>query len=90
MKKFNKNIITFAAGFLFVAAISSDPIIHEHFEDIHSSVECNHCENKTLDTAQSQAKIAKVSLTESRSDKLEKDLFSSYFHSFKSRAPPKT
>ena len=48
MKKFNKNIITFAAGFLFVAAISSDPIIHEHFEDIHSSVECDLCENKTL------------------------------------------
>ena len=90
MKKFNKNIITFAAGFLFVAAISSDPIIHEHFEDIHSSVECDLCENKTLDTAQSQAKIAKVLLTESRSNKLEKDLFSPYFHNFKSRAPPKS
>lgn len=89
MASFNKNIITFAAGLLFVFAISSDPIIHEHFEDIHSSVECEFCENKTLDTAQSQAKISKVLLTESRSNKLEKDFFSQYFHNFKSRAPPK-
>jgi len=90
MKRFNKNIITIAASFLFVAAISSDPLIHDHFEDIHSSVECEFCENKTLDTAKTQLKVAKVLLSETKSDEIEKNFFSPYFYNFKSRAPPKT
>ena len=90
MKRLNKNIITFAASFLFVAAISSDPLIHDHFEDIHSSVECEFCENKTLDTAETQLKVAKVLLSETKSNEIEENFFSPYFYNFKSRAPPKT
>ena len=89
MEGLNKNIITFAASFLFVAAISSDPLIHDHFEDIHSSVECDFCENKTFDGSNTQLSVIKVYISEVKNDEIEEDYFSPNFQNFQSRAPPK-
>ena len=89
MKSLNRQIITLLAGFLFVTVISSDPFVHDHFEDMHSIVECEYCENKTLYTAEAKAKKTTARLIETLSDRFEKDFFSPYFYNFKSRAPPK-
>ena len=49
MKNSSKKTFIFLAGFLFVSSITSDPLIHDHFEDNDSFVECQLCENKTFD-----------------------------------------
>ena len=49
MKNFSKKTFIFLAGFLFVSSITSDPLIHDHFEDNDSFVECQLCVNKTFD-----------------------------------------
>ena len=42
------NIFILLAGCIFVASISSDPLIHDHLHDEHL-VECELCENKAFD-----------------------------------------
>ena len=90
MKDFNKIIATFLTGFLFVTAISADPIIHEHFEDTHSTIECEFCENKTFDNSNTQLSIVKVYISEVKTDEIDEECFFPDFQNFQSRAPPKT
>ena len=47
MKRNYNNIFILLAGFIFVASISSDPLIHDHLHDEHL-VECALCENKAF------------------------------------------
>ena len=91
MKKFKDNkLFVFLAGFLFVTAISSDPLIHEHFDSSDSIVECEYCENKTFDTSDAKTQVNNAFISELTCCELKNDFFSPSFQNFQSRAPPKS
>ena len=89
MKNFRKKTFIFLAGFLFVSSITSDPLIHDHFEDNDSFVECQLCENKTFDLADTEPSINKAYAFQKNSEEINQDFVSPVFQNFQSRAPPK-
>ena len=89
MKNFSKNTFIFLAGFLFVSSITSDPLIHDHFEDNDSFVECQLCENKTFDLTDTKLSINKAYAFQKNSEEINQDFVSPVFQNFQSRAPPK-
>ena len=88
MKKNYNNIFIFLAGFIFVASISSDPLIHDHLHDEHL-VECELCENKEFDDSNSSCKPKEEVPSQTVLKEFKHEYFSPYFPNFQSRAPPK-
>ena len=89
MNNLSKKTFIFLAGFLFVSSITSDPLIHDHFEDNDSFVECQLCENKTFDLADTKTSINKAYAFQKNSEGINQDFVSPVFQNFQSRAPPK-
>jgi hypothetical protein len=53
----NNKAFILLAGILFAASITADPIIHDHFEESESLIECQLCENKTADIKNVKSEI---------------------------------
>ena len=89
MKNFSKKTFIILAGLLFASSIISDPLIHDHFEDNDSFVECQLCENKTFDLADTEPSINKTYAFHKNSEEINQNFVSPVFQNFQSRAPPK-
>ena len=57
MKSLNNKLLLSLAAFLFVTAVSSDPLIHDHLDSSNSTVECEYCENNTFDASEAKTQV---------------------------------
>ena len=85
----NNKAFILLAGILFAASITADPIIHDHFEESESLIECQLCENKTADIKNVKSEINQNIQSSNVSLEINQDLFSTNTKNFQSRAPPK-
>ncbi|MFQ3340190.1 MAG: hypothetical protein ACI9SS_000487 [Gammaproteobacteria bacterium] len=89
MKRSKNKLFIFLAGFLFIAAVSSDLLIHGHLDSNNSIIECEYCENKTFDISNPEALKIHFTRFKISSIEVKQKFISSNFQHFQSRAPPK-
>ena len=90
MKSLNNKLLLSLAAFLFVTAVSSDPLIHDHLDSSNSTVECEYCENKTFDASEAKTQVDNTFISELTSCEVKNNFHSPSFQNFQSRAPPKS
>ena len=90
MKSLKNKLLLSLAAFLFVTAVSSDPLIHDHLDNSNSTVECEYCENKTFDVSEAKTLVDNTFISELTSCEVKNNFHSPSFQNFQSRAPPKS
>ena len=85
----NNKVFILLAGILFAASITADPIIHDHFEESESLIECQLCENKTADIKNVKSEINENIQSSLISSEVNQELFTTNSKYYQSRAPPK-
>ena len=62
MNKYTKTKLVLFFGIFFIASLSADPLLHDHIDEHESEsiVECQLCENKTVDLKNSDSEISEL------------------------------
>ena len=85
----NNKAFILLAGILFAASITADPIIHDHFEESESLIECQLCENKAFDLQNADSKVSEFIQTSFLEELTPDDSSLKNTSNYLSRASPK-
>ena len=89
MKSLNNKLLLSLAAFLFVTAVSSDPLIHDHLDSSNSTVECEYCENKTFDASEAKTQVDNTFISELTSCEVKKNFHFPVFSKFSIKSSTK-